>query len=79
MLNNYSDSLPRKRKYFHVPSRTIFKDTITKDVLSKLIWEMSIKKISEKFNTYPRIVRETCEEWKIERPNPEYWHKSNRK
>lgn len=79
MLNNYSDSLPRKRKYFRVPSRTIFKDTITKKGLSKLIWEMPIKKISEKFNTYPRIVRETCEEWKIERPNPDYWHKSNRK
>ena len=78
MLNNYSDSLSRKRKYFRVPSRTIFKNAITKEMLSKLIWEMPIKKISEKCNTYPRIVRETCKEWKIERPNPDYWYKSNR-
>jgi len=75
MLDNYPSSLPRKRKYFRVPSRTFFEDSINKEELSNLVWKKPIKNISEDFHTYPKIVRETCEKWGIKTPEPHHWHK----
>ena len=75
MLDNYLDSLPRKRKYFRVPSRILFEDSISKEILSKLVWKIPIRNISEIFHTYPKIVRETCDKWEIKRPEPHYWNK----
>ena len=75
MLNNFADSLPRKRKYFRVSSREIFENSLTKEELENLVWKYPIKEISKKFNTYPRIVRETCIKWGIKRPEPHFWHK----
>ena len=75
MLDNYNHSLQRKRKYFRIPSRIHFEDSIKKKILSELVWRYSIKKISEMYHTYPKIVRETCDKWEIKRPTTHYWHK----
>ena len=75
MLNNFPDSLPRKRIFFRIPSRNVFEDSIPKEKLAGLVWEMPLKKISERYNTYPKMVRETCTKWGIKRPEPHYWHK----
>ncbi|MBN1217061.1 MAG: hypothetical protein JXA99_16690 [Candidatus Lokiarchaeota archaeon] len=75
MLDNFPDSLSRKRKYFRVASKNIFEDSIQKDELIKLVWKMPIKKICEIYNVYPRIVNEICLKWNIKKPKPHYWHK----
>lgn len=75
MLDNYPGSLLRKRYYFRIPSRILFEESISKELLAKLVWKIPIRNISEKFYTYPKIVRETCDKWEIKRPKPHYWHK----
>jgi hypothetical protein len=75
MLDNYPNSLERKRKYFRIPSRVHFEDSINEKLLSELVWKYPIKKISEMYHTYPKIVREICDNWEIKRPTTHYWHK----
>ncbi len=75
MLDNYTESLSRKRCYFRIPSRVLFEESISKDILSKLVWEQPIKKICKIYQTYPKIVKETCVKWNIRRPERHYWHK----
>ena len=75
MLDNYPNSLQRKRKYFRIPSRAHFQDSINEKILSELVWKITIRNISKNFHTYSKIVRETCDKWEIKRPEPHYWHK----
>lgn len=74
LLDNYNNSLERKRKKFRIPSKKIFEDSITKDKLQNLVWTVPIKEICKKFGVYHRVVVELCEKWNIDRPPSHYWH-----
>ncbi|MFX1374461.1 MAG: hypothetical protein ACFFA0_01495 [Promethearchaeota archaeon] len=74
MMDNYSNSLGRKRKIFRVPLRQKFEGLITRDELQKIIWSKPIKEISKEYGVYPKLVIELCDKWNIKRPPSHYWH-----
>jgi hypothetical protein len=73
MMTNYKNSLERKRRTFRIPIKEILKETISKKELEQLIWKLPLKEIAERYNAYPRIINELCDEWGIKKPHPHYW------
>lgn len=73
MMANYKNSLERKRKTFRIPIKDILRETITKKELEQLIWRLPLKEIAKRYNAYPRIINELCDEWGIKKPHPHYW------
>jgi hypothetical protein len=47
IMDNYKNSLERKRRLFRVPLRQVFEESITKDELQDMIWTKPIKEISK--------------------------------
>ena len=77
MMYNYKDSLPRKRKIFEMRRYKVkhkFKTLISKEKLRKLVWEMPITEIAEKYRVWHHDITDLCEEWEIERPPQGYWN-----
>jgi len=79
MMNNYKNSLERKRKIFRVSKKATLMGQIKKEELEKLVWKMQIKDICEKYGIYRPILVEICNEWEIKRPPSHYWHQKKNK
>ncbi|MHA1255841.1 MAG: hypothetical protein ACTSPS_09615 [Promethearchaeota archaeon] len=76
MLDNYQKSLPRKRIYLLTKQQIgekIRKFTGKKEKLKILVWEMSIKKISEIYNVAPSTISYWVKKWNIVVPPKGYW------
>jgi hypothetical protein len=73
MMSNYENSLERKRKTFRIPIKDILRETFTKKELEQLIWTLPLKEIAKRYNAYPKILNELCDEWGIKKPHPHYW------
>jgi hypothetical protein len=87
MMDNYQDSLPRKRKHFCTEEERIekikinawnptkIKFNITKEELEKLVWEMPSQRIAEKYGVSGRLITKRCSQWGISKPPRGYWAK----
>ncbi|MFW9949474.1 MAG: LAGLIDADG family homing endonuclease, partial [Candidatus Thorarchaeota archaeon] len=89
MLNNYKNSLPRKRIYLTINKRAKVINNLgiqvgnviyTIDRLNKLLWEMPLYKITEKISQESgvelsdRTLAKYCNVLKLQRPDSGYWH-----
>jgi hypothetical protein len=90
MMNNYSRSLPRKRKIFELNEEKAFrlanyaisrkKFKFTKLQLEKLVWEMPLNKITElhyiqfKIQISDSLTGKYCKKWSIQKPKRGYWN-----
>ena len=80
MMDNYKNSLPRKRRRFWEPGekrKSPTKFTGTKEDLEKLVWKMPLKKISEKYGLSGGSISKICRKWKIKKPLRGYWQKKD--
>jgi hypothetical protein len=88
MMDNYKNSLPRKRKYFYTNEERIRKIRespksigqkkrfdISKKELEKLVWDIPTVKIAEKFNVSDKAIAKRCKKYRIEKPPRGYWTK----
>jgi hypothetical protein len=86
MMDNYADSLPRKRKHFCTKeergqraaeaSRNNDgkpKMTITKDELERLVWEIPATHIAKKLGVSDRLITKRCQQLGIEKPSRGFW------
>lgn len=85
MLENYVDSMPRKRRYFCTPeekkerqrladSRNTGKlKLISRQELSKLVWEMPLVHIAKRYGVSGRLISRKCDQLEIVRPPRGYW------
>ncbi|MFX1256256.1 MAG: hypothetical protein ACFFAN_00205 [Promethearchaeota archaeon] len=58
MLNNYSDSMERKRFFFIKPQK-YKEDYISREKLEKLVWEMPMKYIAKELNITTDYVKKS--------------------
>ena len=92
MLDNYRDSLPRKRNRFRTEEERIEsikknawygshkrKFIIFREELEKLASLMPLYKIGEKFDVSGKTVKQYCTKWGIEIPNHGSWIKKKNK
>lgn len=86
MLRNYSYSLPRKRylltqeekksKIYHSQNNKLKKKfKISKELLTELVWILSMRKIGLKFNVDEKTVKYWCIKWDIKLPPMGYWNR----
>ncbi|MFX1445832.1 MAG: LAGLIDADG family homing endonuclease [Promethearchaeota archaeon] len=86
MLDNYQDSLKRKRIYLRTKGlkfkRTeiefqglLEKKSLSKDALRNLVWKLPLYKIAEKLECNYLLVKKMCDYWGINRPRRGYWKK----
>jgi len=89
MMDNYTDSLPRKRKHFCSNEERIEKSRvgsstkndghrkfeITKEELEQLVWEMPSTQIAKKFGVCDRVIKSRCDRLGITKPPRGYWAK----
>lgn len=88
MMDNYVDSLPRKRKHFCTNKERVekIKQTVNEstgrhkrkfdisdDDLKRIVWEMPSSKIAEKFGISDVAVAKRCKKLGIEKPGRGYW------
>lgn len=86
MMDNYADSLPRKRNHFctNVERVDLIKQNawkggterkfnISKKELTRLVWEMPSERIAEKYGVSGRLITKRCEQLGIEKPSRGYW------
>lgn len=89
MLDNYQDSLERKRIYLQTKGLRIKrteiefqslleKVSLTKHDLQHLVWKLPMYKIAEKLKCNYLSVKKMCDYWGIYRPHRGYWKKSSR-
>lgn len=93
MMDNYTDSLLRKRRYFVTPKERSkkaaestknsdgisIKLNISKNELKNLIWIMPSTEIAKKFGVSDRLITKKCRQWGIEKPQRGYWAKKRSK
>ncbi len=90
MMRNYQFSMPRKRKIFETPeersermrqtcidrAKLKITDDFLKD-LKKLVWEMPLYKIAEKYEISNSRITEVCKKYEISKPPVGYWRKKH--
>ena len=88
MLDNYQDSLERKRIYLDTKGLRIKrteiefqslleKISLTKHDLQHLVWKLPLYKIAEILKCNYLLVKKMCDYWGINRPHRGYWKKSS--
>lgn len=86
MLDNYQNSLERKRKYLETTDLRIerrkiefqsllAKSSLTRDDLQYLVWKLPLYKIAEKLECNYLLVKKICDYWGVNRPPRGYWKK----
>ncbi len=91
MIRNYQFSMARKRKIFETPEEKSermrqtcvnrAKLKITDDLLEdlkKLVWEMPLYKVAEKYKISNSRITEVCKKYKIAKPPIGYWKKKHK-
>lgn len=86
MMSNYSNSLPRKRHYFGSNDERIEKIkqsswkghhekkfSISKEDLSRIVWEMPSERIAEKYGVSGSTIAKRCKQLGIKKPGRGYW------
>lgn len=89
MMDNFENSLPRKRKVFKTKEEKVMilakyankrkKFRFTKEQLEELVWKMPLKDIAINHkNLYEvsistALVSQYCKKWNINKPNRGYW------
>lgn len=92
MLDNYKDSLPRKRirlitkeekierikqaAWRRAPEKKL---KISKEQLKNIIWKIPTKIIAEKYNVSAKTIEYWCKKWNIKKPPRGYWAKRHGK
>jgi len=88
MMDNYADSLPRKRKHFCTKEERGKKASessksfngkakihITRDELKRLVWEMPAEYVAKKYGVSGKAIEKRCKSFGIEKPGRGYWAK----
>ena len=88
MMSNYRHSMPRKRRIFETQEEKSermrqtcinrAKLKITDDFLEnlkKLVWEIPLYKIAEKYDIATSRISEICKQYQIDKPPIGYWRK----
>lgn len=91
MMDNYSDSMPRKRLYFctkeekrrrsekaSMNNNRKKKLVITREELERLVWEMPSERVAEKYGVSGKLIGKRCKQLGIEKPGRGYWAKNRR-
>ncbi len=91
MMRNYQGSMPRKRKIFETPEEKSermrqtcinrAKLKITDEFLvdlKKLVWEIPLYKIAEKYDISNSRISEVCKRYEINKPPFGYWKKRSK-
>ena len=88
MMENYQDSMPRKRKHFctkeergrlaaqaskHYDGKP--KIAITREELERLVWEKSTTEIAKELGVSDTAIAKRCKSFGIEKPGRGYWAK----
>ena len=89
MMDNYNDSLPRKRRRFSTPEEKAAEASkkfdgrkkffLTKPELEKLIWEKPAVQIAKELGVSDRLITKKCRQWGIKKPDRVYWAKKRAK
>jgi hypothetical protein len=88
MMENYMDSLPRKRKHFCTKDEKSkrageashsfngkSKMSITRDVLERIVWEKPTCEIAKDFGVSDKAISGRCQRLNIQKPGRGYWAK----
>lgn len=88
MMDNYTNSLPRKRRKFLTKDEKSEKASdssknntgkkkfeITKEELEKLVWEIPTTKIAKIFGVSGKAIEKRCKKFGIQKPSWGYWQK----
>ncbi len=81
MMDNYKESIPRKRKRFWEPGderKKLTKFSGTIEELEKVVWKRSIKEIAVNYNVKPYTILRWCKKWNIRLPPRGYWKRKNK-
>jgi hypothetical protein len=75
MMDNYKNSLPRKRQTMTVIWGKSAK--LTEDLLKKLVWEMPAHVIAREHGVFESTVEKILKKFSISKPPPSYWVNRN--
>ena len=81
MLNNYNDSMPRKRLYLREDNvyLDLKKEAKNIEYFQSLVNEYPKTWIADFFEVSPPLIDKLCNEWEIECPPKGYWNKLRKK
>ena len=81
MLNNYIDSMPRKRVYLREDNvySDLKKKVKNREYFQSLVNEYPKTWIADFFEVSPPLIDKLCNEWEIECPPKGYWNKLRQK
>ena len=77
IMNNYAESLLRKRKFFYIEQayKNLKKKIKTRENLQKLVEKYPKSQLASMFEVSPPTITKLCNEWDVKCPSQGYWNK----